>query len=212
MRMVCNVPARATSDAPSNSDEAALIVRLREGDGSAFETLVRTYADRMYATALRMLSNEQDAQDAVQDAFLSVHRFLGGFEGASSLGTWTHRILINCCLMKLRARKRRRERSIEDLLPRFREDGHQEKPAIPWNLPVEDAIQRKDTRELVRKCIDRLPMAYRTVILLRDIEGLRTDEVATLLETTPNAVKIRLHRARQALRELLDPQLRGGDA
>ena len=128
------------------------------------------------------------------------------------LSTWLHRIAVNAALMKLRSRRRHPEDSIEDLLPKYtedghREDGHQGNLTKPWKEP-EGLLQRQETRSLVRECIDRLPKTYRTVLLLRDIEELDTEEAAQLIGISPNAVKIRLHRARQALRTLLDPHFR----
>lgn len=199
-------PARRP--APAAGDDARLLGALRNGDELAFETLVRQHGARLLAVARRFLRNEEDARDALQDAFLSAFRSLNGFDGNSRVPTWLHRIVINCCLMKLRTRRRKPEEPIEDFLPKFREDGHQLFPNAPWEEPVEALLQRRETRELVRKSIDRLPESYRSVLLLRDIEELDTEETARLLEITSNAVKIRLHRARQALRELLDPSFR----
>ena len=191
-----------------DSDEAALLVGLRAGDQVACEKLVRTYSGRLLAVTRRFLHNEDDARDALQDAFLSAFRALPTFAEGSLLSTWLHRIAVNAALMKLRTRRRRPEDPIEDLLPTFVEDGHRVNPGPDWKEPAEVVLQRQETRVLVRECIERLPETYRTVLLLRDIEELDTEEVARLLEVSPNAVKIRLHRARQALRELLDPHFR----
>ena len=158
--------------------------------------------------AKRLLGSEEDARDALQDAFLSVFKGVDRFEGNARLSTWLHRIVVNASLMKLRKRHRREERSIDDLLPRFLDDGHQVDPAVEWRDSGEQAVESEETRAIVRAAIDRLPDTYRTVLLLRDIEGLDTDETARLLECNANTVKVRLHRARQALRALLDPQLR----
>ena len=114
--------------------------------------------------------------------------------------------------MRLRTRKRKPEESIEPLLPVYQDDGHHAERFTAWAEPVDVAMQRTETRAQVRRCIDQLPESYRTVLLLRDIEGLDTDDTASLLGLTPNAVKIRLHRARQALRTLLDPHFRSGGA
>jgi len=189
-------------------DETALLARLRAGDEGAYETLVRGFGGRLLATARRMLGNEEDARDAVQEALLSAFRGLDRFEGEARLSTWLHRIVLNAALMRLRQRRRRPEVALEDLLPRFLEDGHAADPAQEWKLPL-DALARRETQELVRRSIERLPDAYRNVLLLRDVEELDTDETARLLGLSESAVKTRLHRARQALRTLLDPQLRG---
>jgi RNA polymerase sigma-70 factor (ECF subfamily) len=115
--------------------------------------------------------------------------------------------------MRLRSRQRQPEESIEELLPRFAEDGHQvAHPTPEWEGSAEELLARRETREMVREAIDRLPDSYRAVLLLRDIEELSTEEAARLVGITENAVKIRLHRARQALRTLLEPQFRRAPA
>lgn len=191
-----------------DSQEAELLAGLRTGNPQAYEQLVRTYSGRLLAVARRLLTSEDDARDALQDAFLSAFRAIGNFQEGARVSTWLHRIVINAALMKLRTRRRKPEESIDDLLPTFLEDGHRENPGPAWKETSESMLQRQETRSLVRSCINQLPESYRTVLLLRDIEELDTEEAATLLDITPNAVKIRLHRARQALRTLLDPHLR----
>ena len=194
---------------PSVLDEDELLDRLRAGDDAAYEALVRIHGGRMLSVAKRMLRNEDDARDTVQDAFLSAFRAIGRFEGDSQLGTWLHRIVVNASLMKLRARRRKPEESLEDLLPRFLDDGHMEQPVAAWAVPADEALAREELRQLVIDCIAQLPETYRTILLLRDVEDLDTEETAHALGISTGAVKTRLHRARQALRELLDPHLRG---
>ena len=186
-----------------------LLEGLRRGDDQAFATLVRQHAGRMLSAARRLLRNDDDARDAVQEAFVSAARAIDRFAGGSKVSTWLHRIVINTALMKLRARKRRAEEPIEDLLPRFDADGFRIGAVATWETPSDVLLERRETRAMVRRCIDRLPERYRTVLLLRDIEELDTQESADLLGTTPNTVKIRLHRARQALRTLLERELVG---
>ena len=193
-----------TPSAPPGFDEA-LLARLRAGDETAYEELVRAESRHLLAVARRLLRNEEDAQDAVQQAFLSAFRALPAFNGQSRLTTWLHRIVTNAALMKLRTRGRQPEDSIEDLLPTYLEDGHHTAQFSEWALPAESKLLRRETRGQVRTAIDALPDAYRTVLLLRDIEELSTEETAQALCVTPNTVKIRLHRARQALLKLLKP-------
>jgi len=185
--------------------ESQLMGRLRAGDESAFDELVQLAGGRMMAVARRMLGREDDAQDAVQEAFLSAFKSLDRFDGRSQLTTWLHRITVNACLMRLRSQRRRPERPMSSLLPEFLEDGHQRNPARSWNPGPVDGIQTAEVRDLVRSKIQELPERYRVVLMLRDIEELDTDETAAILGITPAAVKTRLHRARQALRELLNP-------
>lgn len=193
-----------------NLDEAAMLAGMQAGDDDAFEACVRLYCPRLLLVARGILKNEEDARDAVQDAFLSAFKEIGSFKGLSLLSTWLHRIVVNAALARLHKRQRHPEPSIEDLLPHFGDDEHQIDPPQPWNADAE-ALQRQEARELVRRCIGQLPEIYRTVLLLRDIEGLDTEEAARMLGTSPGVVKTRLHRARQALRTLLDPHFRGGN-
>jgi RNA polymerase sigma-70 factor (ECF subfamily) len=193
---------------PSADDEAKLIAALRAGDEQVYEQLVRSLGGRMLAVARKFLPNEEDARDAVQDAFLSAFKSIDQFQGGARLSTWLHRIVINAALAKLRSRRNREERPIDDLLPKFLADGHAVEPAVEWRDSSEALLQREETREIVRGAIDQLPETYRTVLVLRDIEGLETEETARLLGVTAGVVKTRLHRARQAVRKLLDPHFR----
>jgi RNA polymerase sigma-70 factor (ECF subfamily) len=186
-------------------DELDLVAALRRDESTAHETFVSRFGGRMLATARRFLPCEQDCYDAVQEAFISAFQAIDKFEGDSKLGTWLHRILVNACLMKLRSRSRRHEVSIYDLLPKFDTSGHHRQSMSRWRQPADDQLQCEETRTLVRRCIDMLPDDFRSVLLLRDIEELNTEETAAMLKITPGAVKTRLHRARQALRTLLEP-------
>lgn len=193
---------------PGTVDEPALVAALRAGEDRAFEVLVRTFGGRMLAVARRLMGDEADAADAVQDAFLSAFKSIERFDGRSQLGTWLHRITINASLMKLRSRRRRKERPIEDLLPRYKADGHAQVDSTPWRDETDEIEARNAVRRLVRQKIDELPEQYRTVLVLRDIEGLDTESTGAALGMSVPAVKTRLHRARQALRTLLDPHFR----
>jgi RNA polymerase sigma-70 factor, ECF subfamily len=186
-----------------DTQESVLLAGLRAGDEHAFETLVRTYGGRMLAVARRIVRDEDDARDIVQSAYLSAFRSVGQFEGHCLISTWLHRIVVNTALMQLRSRRRRPETSIDDLLPAFLDDGHHVEQFSDWSTPADELIERDQTRVMVRACIDRLPDNYREVLILRDVEELSTDEVSRLLAMTPTAVKVRLHRARQALSTLL---------
>ena len=199
---------RLASQGATIWEDRALLTRLRNGDQDAFEVLVRVYGGRMLAVARRMLANEEDARDVVQNAFLSAFRALASFEGDALLSTWLHRIVINAALMKLRTRRRRPEAAIEDLLPRFLEDGHHADPDWSWGATAETLFEQKQLQAQVRAAVARLPESYRTVLMLRDIDELSTAEVAQALGVTHNAVKLRLHRARQALATLLREDFR----
>jgi RNA polymerase sigma-70 factor (ECF subfamily) len=193
------------------AEDAELLERVRAGDERACETLVRRHGGRMLAVARRFLRTQEDSADAVQDAFVSAFRSLDGFEGHSALGTWLHRIVVNACLMKLRARSRSREVRIDELLPTFDETGHHSRPVRPWADDTLGRLSRAETCAQVRACIDELPQPYREILLLRDIEELDTEQTAQHLGINPGAVKTRLHRARQALRTRLEPVVLGED-
>ena len=184
-------------------DEKRLLEALRAGDESAFETMVRVYGGRLLSVARRITQNEEDARDVVQSAYLSAFRALTKFEGACQLSTWLHRIVVNTALMRLRSRRRKPEESIDALLPAFQEDGHHVEQFSDWSAPADQLLERKQTRATVRACIQQLPDNYREVLILRDIEELSTQAVADMLSMTHTAVKVRLHRARQALSTLL---------
>src|SRR5881628_1038141 len=184
-------------------DEKALLAALRAGHEWAFETMNRVFGGRLLAVARRFTRNDEDARDVVQSAYLSAFRSLNQFEGACQLSTWLHRIVVNTALMQLRSRSRKPEDPIDALLPAFQEDGHHVEQFSDWSAPADQLLERKETRATVRACIEQLPENYRAVLMLRDIEERSTQEVAELLTMTPTAVKVRLHRARQALSTLL---------
>jgi RNA polymerase sigma-70 factor, ECF subfamily len=192
------------------ADDADLLAPLRGGEAAAFEALVRRHGGRLLSVIRRIVGNDEDAHDVLQDTFLCAFRALAAFDGRSQLGSWLHRIAVNCALQKLRTRRRKPLRSIDELLPTFREDGHRADPGGPWLETGEAVLVREETRALVRRSIDDLPDDYRTVLVLRDIEGLDTTETADYLSVPVGVVKTRLHRARQALRTLLDPHMREG--
>jgi RNA polymerase sigma-70 factor, ECF subfamily len=196
---------RAEGQGTCISDETGILARVQIGDEGACEALVRQHCGRMLAVARRFFRTEEDSADAVQDAFLAAFRSLDSFEGNSTLGTWLHRVVVNACLMKLRVQSRRREVQIDDLLPTFDESGHYSNPVRRWEDQTLARLSLAETRAHIRMCIDRLPDPYREVLLLRDIEQLDTEQTAQQLRIAAGAVKTRLHRARQALRTLLDP-------
>lgn len=190
-------------DAQFGIDEDRLVAGLRAGDDRAYEQLVRTFGGRLLAVAQRILRNDEDARDALQAAYLSAFRSIDRFEGSCRLSTWLHRIVVNAALMKLRSRRRRPEESLEPLLPTYLDDGHHAERFSRTDLPADVSMEREETRAAVRACIAQLPDRYRSILVMRDLEDVSNTEVAEMLGVTPNAVKIRLHRARQALTTLL---------
>jgi len=199
------------------ADDGYLIERLRTGDDTAFEELVDHHTAPLLAVTRRILHDEEEARDAVQETFVAAFRGIGAFQSESRVGTWLHRIAVNCALMKLRSRERRHAHAriaenaqdVDALLPHFQPDGHQDHSSVSWSESAEEILQREQSCALVRQCIDQLPEPYRVVLVLRDIEQLPADVVAEQLQITRDNLKVKLHRARQALRTLLDPHMRG---
>lgn len=192
--------------ATPSSEHASLVQRLRGGNQKEFEETVRTFGGRLLATARRYLPSEDDAQDALQDALLCAFRSIGKFNGDRQLSTWLHRIVINSALMHLRARRQRPDAApiqIDELQSHFDQ-------AANWmvesshTMPAHVSFEIAETQAMVRRCIEELPAAHRLIVTLRDIDELDTEEVASLLGITSATVKVRLHRARQALKVIIE--------
>lgn len=192
----------------SNSPSRSAVTQTTQSDAEA-EQMVRDNISWMIALAERLLGDRALAEDAVQDAFMAAFRGFAGFEGRSSLKTWLHRITVNASLTKLRQAKRRAEQSIDEYLPEF--DRNDCRIETRWThlVPLHEVLENEDLRTLVKNGMDALPDPYRIVLQLRDIEGYDTGEVAKLLEISDTNVKVRLHRARAALKKRLEPVLRG---
>ena len=186
------------------SDET-LAARAAAGDEPALEALVIRYQARVFRLARRLTGNDGDAQDALQDAFLQVHRHLPSFRGEARFSTWLYRIATNAALMVRRARVRRPAESLEEFLPRF--DGEGRHAATPDELRApcraEEALDRQLLAEKARAGIDLLPDLYREAFVLRDLEELSTADVAEVLGVEPATVRQRVHRARLMLRGYL---------
>lgn len=191
---------RQQQEAAHERSEAALL----RGDHAAFEDMVRRETPRLYRVILRMVRDEDEAESLVQETFLQAYKSLDGFRGESKFSTWLIGIGLNLARSSVRKRKRERvlsEEDLERLQPAFRRGRYAEKP------PAWKPHQRLETRErtrVVREALGRLSASYRMVITLRDLEELSTAETARALDTTRGNVRVRLHRARQALRALLE--------
>jgi RNA polymerase sigma-70 factor (ECF subfamily) len=198
---------RAAEAATDEGDDGPLVARLRRRDPTAAEEMLRRYGSRMLAVARRVLTSEDDARDAVHEAFLSAFESIDELPGSAQLSTWLRHMVAHAALLRLRSRRRTPEASLDALLPRFDAAGHWVDAVTP--LP---GLEGAHARDAVRRCLDRLPETFRTIVVLRDVEDLDTEEVATLLGTTATTVRIRLHRARQALRALLVESLAAPEA
>ena len=189
--------------------EQAEVDKLLEHCPETTEAFVRRHSPWMLMVARRMLRDHASAEDIVQEAFAKAFQNLAKFEGRSTLKTWLHRIVVNQALMSLRKSRRQSEESLDDLMPQFDSNACRIEDSWPRLLGADEICEQRQLRDHVRAAIDRLPDSYRTVLLLRDIEGLSTAEVAETLTLSESNVKVRLHRARSALKTLLEPVLRG---
>ena len=187
--------------------DGALVERLRGGDAAALEALMERYAARVYRLAHGITNNGADAEEVVQDVFLTIFRKIHTFEGRAALGSWIYRITTNAALIKRRGKRTEVEVSLDSQLPAFLPDGHRAGDMAfvlaDWSQTPEADVLSGETRRILSQAIDALPDQYRAVLVLRDIEGLSNEEVAEIVSESVAAVKSRLHRARMALRERL---------
>ncbi len=186
------------------SDEG-LVERARGKNEAAFEELVSRYEDKLYRLAMRFVRNETDAQEILQDAFLSAWRNLPTFEGRAQFGSWMYRVTVNAALMLLRSRNRHPEVTVDDVEPTALNDavaetGQTMRGSSDWSVRADEQLQSAEMRKHIQDSVDALPDGLRTVFLLRDVEELSTEDTAEMLGLSVPAVKTRLHRARLALR------------
>lgn len=191
--------------------DLTLVERLRASDTTALETLMERYASRVYRLAHGITGNAADAEEVVQDVFLTVFRKIQTFEGRATLGSWIYRVTTNAALIKRRGQRAEREVPLDPRLPTFLPDGHRAgDPAVltaDWSQTPEAELLSQETRVILRRAIESLLDRYRTVLILRDIEALSNEEAAEAVGDSVAAVKSRIHRARMALREELTRHL-----
>jgi len=183
---------------PVPDDE--LVKRVQAGNSEAFEELVRRYEHKVYNITYRLMGNEQDASEALQDAFLRAYRFIGKFQFKSSFFTWLYRIATNVSLSKLRKREKVDIVSIDQPVNEAG-DLSFEIPDVKYG--PEKLMKQRELRAALQKAVDELAADYRSVVVLRDLEGLNNEEVSKVLDLSVAAVKSRLHRGRLVLREKL---------
>jgi len=180
---------------------------------SAAERLVTTYGDRAYRLAMSITGNGQDADEVVQDAFWTVIRKIESFRAESAFGSWLYRIVANAAYQKLRSwRSRRRDVSWDEVLPAFDEQSRHVMPMADWSPRVDDPSVQTELRVALTAAINELPTAYRTVVVLRDVEGLSNPEIAEIMGLSVPVVKTRVHRARLFLRKQLGDTMATLDA
>jgi RNA polymerase sigma-70 factor (ECF subfamily) len=186
------------------AEDVLFIQRLKVGDEAALEELIAQYQAKVFGLALRVTGNRQDAEEVLQDVFWRIIQNIGSFRGESKLSSWIYRIAMNSALMKLRERPTSQHIPLEENLgPAMTEDGMIAEPVVDWTrLPIDD-LERKELARRLEEAIDRLPPDYRTVLVLRDIEGLSNEETSEVLNLSVAALKSRLHRARLFLRKQL---------
>ena len=177
-------------------DDDRLVESALDGDARAFEILMEKHESKMYAVALRMCKNREDAQDCLQDAMIRIYKALPTFKGQSSFSTWAYRITMNTCLDDLRRKKVRQASSLDQMLE------------VGW-APVDDnntAERHFENSELKRnlsRAIQTLPEEMRAAVVLRDVQGFSYEEIANMLSTNVGTVKSRISRGREKLREIL---------
>jgi RNA polymerase sigma-70 factor (ECF subfamily) len=190
-----------------NSDaELALIARLRSGDATAVDDLAAAYGPRIYQLAFRYMKNREDAEEVAQDVLLKVFRKIDAFRGDSALSSWIYRITFNAAMSRLRNSKFSRpfEVSAEDLLgPADGERTRTPLEAADWSSLADEAFLRGQMRERLMAAMQHLPPIYRVPVMLRDVEGLSTEEASEVLQVKTQTLKSRLHRGRLILRQRL---------
>jgi RNA polymerase sigma-70 factor, ECF subfamily len=184
------------------SDELSLVQAAKKGDVGAFGELVKRYDRNVFRIALHITQNREDAEDVVQDAFLKAYENLEQFQGQSKFYTWLVRIAVNEALMKLRRRRPERMVSLDQEVQT--EEDSMPREVADWSPNPEQLYNQAELRDILGKTIQGLPPSFRTVFVLRDVEGLSTEETAQALDLSIPAVKSRLLRARLQLRERLN--------
>ena len=185
--------------------ERELIGRMQAGDSSAVGDLAATYGPRIHQLAFRYMKNWEDAEEVTQDVLLKVSRKIDAFRGDAALSSWIYRITFNTAMSRLRtgrqARAAEQSRASEtapgDSIPRPSQE------AADWSALADDQVLRREMREQLLEALTHLPEVYRTPVLLRDIQGLSTEEASAVLRVKTQTLKSRLHRGRLILREYL---------
>jgi len=191
--------------------ELRLVERLQAGDATALEGLMERYSSRLYRLAFGITRNARDAEEVLQDVFLTVFRKIGSFEQRAKLGTWLYRVATNTALNKRRGLAATVEVALDDLLPTYLDDGHRAGDRsfllTDWSETPEEELLAGEGRAALDWALAMLPDGYRAVLVLRDVDGLSTEEAADALGESVSSMKSRLHRARMALREIITRSL-----
>jgi RNA polymerase sigma-70 factor, ECF subfamily len=184
--------------------ERQLVGRMQAGDGTAVAELASTYGPRIQQLALRYVKNWEDAEEVTQDVLVKVHRKIDAFRGDAALSSWIYRITFNTAMSRLRSTRASRALEVQHSEPSTMEpnERHVSEPA-DWSSLADDQVLRNQMRERLIESLAKLPEVYRTPVILRDIQGLSTEEASAVLRVKPQTLKSRLHRGRLLLREHL---------
>ena len=192
-------PTRSGPDAEGAEQE--FVRRIQAGDVTAFDVLFQQHWGKVFQQATRLVGNAAEAEEVVQDVFLTVYEKLHTFRGEAAFTTWLFRLTANAALSRLRRRKRRQEVAMEEYLPQFRPDGHHLfRPVVDWSANLEARLADAQVQQLLRQAIELLQPLDKAVLVLSDFEDLSNKEIGEALGLTVLAVKARLHRARLFLR------------
>ncbi len=194
-------PLPKAQDQRPDEEERLIVQRVKAGDQQAFEVLYRRYVSSVYRQAIKLVGNEAEAEEVVQEVFLTLYEKAKTFRGDSAFSTWLYRLTLNTTLMKLRRRKRSNEVAIEDYLPKYQDDGHPlVRPVVDWSPDPEGRLLSAEVQRTLQHALDQLPPVDKAVVVLSDLDGLANKEVGKALGLSVPAVKSRLHRARLFLR------------
>ena len=188
------------------SDDAVLLTRLQAGDETALKELAETYSSKIYQLAFRYLRNKEDAEEVTQDVLFKVYRKIGAFRGDSALSSWIYRITFNSAMSRLRTVKYQRAQGEDNQLTFT--DGEEMTPAsqreiADWSDLADEQVFRSELRKKVFSAVQALPAIYRAPVVLRDLQGMSTEEASAMLQVKDQTLKSRLHRGRLILRKQL---------
>jgi RNA polymerase sigma-70 factor (ECF subfamily) len=184
--------------------DSQLIGRMQAGDGTAMADLAATFGPRIQQLALRYVKNWEDAEEVTQDVLMKVYRKIDAFRGDAALSSWIYRITFNTAMSRLRSTRASRATEVQkpDLASQDPSERTMSEPA-DWSSLADDHVLRGEMRERLIQSLTELPTVYRVPVILRDIQGLSTEEASAVLKVKPQTLKSRLHRGRLMLRERL---------
>lgn len=184
--------------------DSELLRQIQGGDEPALQEFLRRYQAKIFGLSLRMLKNPHDAEEVLQDVALTVFQKAGTFQGRAAVSSWVYRVTTNACLMKLRRRPQIQSIPLEEELgPAMNEEGMVTEMVADWSSIPRNDLDRKELAARIDEAVGELPPEYRTVFVLRDVEGLSAQEGCEILSLSLPALKSRLHRARLFLRKRL---------